>query len=56
MARTFPDEPSTHMIVLEHPIAVGRQTVEVISLRIFNYGPRFAPPGKTVVQAAFEAD
>lgn len=56
VARTFADEPSTHMILLECPIAVGSQTVEAISLRIFNYGPRFAPPGRTVVQVAFEAD
>lgn len=56
VARTFPDEPSTHMILLECPVAVGEQAVSAISLRIFNYGSRFAPPGKTVVQAAFEAD
>jgi phytoene dehydrogenase-like protein len=42
------------MIRLHEPIAVGEETIEQIMLRVFNYSDRFAPPGKTVVQASLE--
>jgi len=54
VAREFPDEPSFATIALEHPFAVGEQTVDGIFVRIFNYSPRFAPPGKTVIQVELE--
>jgi phytoene desaturase len=56
VAREFPDEPPFATIVLEHPFAVGEQVVDGIFVRIFNYSPRFAPPGKTVVQVEFETE
>ena len=56
VAREFAGEPWLHMIRLEEPFAVGDQIVGEISLRIFNYSDRFAPPGKTVVQVGLEAE
>ena len=56
VARTFAGEPSTHIWWLREPFAVGSQIVSGISVRLFNYGSAFAPPGKTVVQAMFDAD
>jgi phytoene dehydrogenase-like protein len=35
---------------------VGQEEIEGIALRIFNYSERFAPPGKTVIQASFETE
>jgi len=37
-------------------ILVGTQAADTLIVRIFNYAPRFAPPGKTVSQASFETD
>jgi phytoene dehydrogenase-like protein len=56
VARQLPDEPAFTTLLLEHPLTVGSQTVEGLFVRILNYGPRFAPPGKTIVQAEFEAE
>lgn len=44
------------IIRLEHPFAVGDQSVEGFFVRIFNYCTDFAPPGKTVVQVEFETE
>jgi phytoene dehydrogenase-like protein len=54
VAQEFPDEPSFAAIALEAPFTIGEKEVDGIFVRIFNYSPRFAPPGKTVVQAEFE--
>ena len=56
VSREFKDEPAMSVILLEQPLAVGHHDIEGISLRIFNYSPSFAPPGKTVVQAMFETE
>ncbi len=56
VAREFVDEPAFATIVLERPLDVGPQLVDKIFLRIFNYSPRFAPSGKTVVQVEFETE
>jgi phytoene desaturase len=56
VAREFPDEPAFTTIALERPLTVGDQAVDGIFIRIFNYSPRFAPPGKTVVQVEFETE
>jgi len=56
VAREFPGEPWLSIIMLERPFSVGRQAIDGLMLRLFNYSPRFAPPGKTVVQAAFETE
>lgn len=54
VAREFPDEPWLSIIMLERPFTVGTQTIDGLALRLFNYSPRFAPLGKTVVQTMFE--
>lgn len=56
VAREFPGEPSTSIIKLAHPFALGHGSIDGITLRIFNYSDKFAPPGKTVVQAIFETE
>jgi phytoene desaturase len=56
VAREFPGEPHFTTYRLAEPLAVGDQRVESLGLRIFNYAPAFAPAGKTVIQASFEAE
>jgi phytoene dehydrogenase-like protein len=56
VAREFRGEPWLSIIMLERPFTVGSQAIDGIMLRLFNYSPRFAPPGKTVVQIAFETE
>ena len=52
----FPDEPPFATVMLEPPLAVGEQAIDGFFIRFFNYSPRFAPPGKTVVQVEFETE
>ena len=56
VAREFVGEPPLSIIMLEQPFTVGDQAINGFSLRIFNYGAKFAPPGKTVVQVMFETE
>jgi len=56
VAREFPGEPHFTMIRLAKPFDVGPQRIEALALRVFNYSPCFAPPGKTVIQPSFETD
>jgi phytoene dehydrogenase-like protein len=56
VAREFQNEPHLSVILLKDPITIGSQAIPGFSLRIFNYGTKFAPPGKTVVQAMFETE
>jgi phytoene dehydrogenase-like protein len=56
VAREFADEPWMSIIMLEQPFTVGNQSIDGIMVRIFNYSDRFAPPGKTVIQASFETE
>ncbi len=56
VAREFPGEAHFTTYRLAEPFAVGPQQVESLGLRIFNYAPAFAPMGKTVIQASFEAE
>ncbi len=56
VAREFPDEPAYTTIRLEHPLTIANQVVKAIFLRVFNYSPKFAPPGKTVVQVELETE
>ena len=53
--REFPGEPPFGVVMLEHPFTAAGQTIGDIFIRIFNYSPRFAPPGKSVVQVEFES-
>ena len=56
VARVFPDDPHASLIMLKNPFTIGSQTIGGFALRIFNYSTRFAPPGKTVVQAMLETE
>jgi len=56
VAREFADEPWMSIIMLEQPFTVGNQSIDGIMVRILNYSDRFAPPGKTVIQASFETE
>ncbi|MEW6034139.1 MAG: FAD-dependent oxidoreductase, partial [Chloroflexota bacterium] len=56
VARAFTDAPPLNTIFLKNALTVGGQSVPGISLRLFNYSSKFAPPGKTVVQAMFETE
>jgi phytoene dehydrogenase-like protein len=56
VAREFKDEPSLSVILLQPPMKVGQQDAPGLSLRIFNYGTGFSPPGKTVVQVMLDSD
>jgi len=56
VAREFTDEPWLSIIKLERPFTIGNQTIDGLTLRFFNYSPRFAPSGKTVVQVMFETE
>lgn len=52
----FPDEPPLNFIFLKTPLLVGDVSLTGFPLRLFNYSDRFAPPGKTVVQALLHTD
>lgn len=56
VAREFPQHPSLSLLLLKDQIVIGGQTVAGFSLRIFNYGSKFAPPGKTVLQVMLETE
>ena len=54
VAQEFPGLPPFATIFVEQPLVVGPEEVTGVMLRYFNYGPDFAPAGKTVVQVEFE--
>jgi hypothetical protein len=54
VAQEFPGLPPFGTVFLEEPLVVGPKEVNGIMLRYFNYGSRFAPQGKSVVQVEFE--
>jgi len=54
--RHFTGEPWLSVISLADPIKVGVELASMIMVRIFNYSAHFSPPGKTVVQIAFETE
>ena len=55
VARQFPDESPFVYVALARPIPVGGQEIREVFIRILNYGPRFAPPGKTLIQVEYES-
>jgi len=56
VAREFPGEPWLQIMKLERPITIGEAGVDGLAVRLFNYSAKFAPPGKTVVQAMLETE
>jgi phytoene dehydrogenase-like protein len=55
VARRFPDETPFTTIKLRQSLSVGGKDIDTLFVRIFNYSPRFAAAGKTVVQVEFES-
>lgn len=56
VAHEFTGEPWLSIIKLESSFTLGDQTIDGIMVRIFNYSDKFAPTGKTVIQATFETE
>jgi len=56
VAQEFKGEPWRKDILLARPFRIGSQEIRGLVARVFNYSTRFAPPGKTVVQAEFETE
>nr|MDO8098576.1 NAD(P)/FAD-dependent oxidoreductase [Candidatus Njordarchaeota archaeon] len=56
VAREFRDDPPLNIFLLKKPFKVGSRWIDGLSLRIFNYSSRFAPRGKTVIQAMIETE
>jgi phytoene dehydrogenase-like protein len=54
--REFPDEPPLNFLLLKTPMTIGGVTLTGFPIRIFNYSPRFAPAGRTVLQALLHTD
>jgi phytoene desaturase len=54
--RSFAGEPAFQALNLERPLQVAGKPVLGLFLRIFNYGPGFAPAGKCVLQVEFETE
>jgi phytoene dehydrogenase-like protein len=54
--RKFPDDPWMVLIKSSPKISAGHLTGAWLTVRIFNYSPAFAPPGKTVVQVMIESE
>ncbi|MHA2364007.1 MAG: phytoene desaturase family protein [Candidatus Hodarchaeales archaeon] len=56
VAQEFKKEPWMTMMKLETPITIGSKPSNFVIFRVFNYGSKFAPKGKTVFQVEFETD
>ncbi|MBI3881416.1 MAG: NAD(P)/FAD-dependent oxidoreductase [Verrucomicrobia bacterium] len=54
--REFRGEPPLNFLFLKEPIVIGNVTVPGFPVRLFNYGNKFSPPGRTVVQALVHTD
>lgn len=56
VALEMKESPWLTLMRLKQPIVVGKNSTDMLSVRIFNYSDKFAPPGKTVVQACIETE
>lgn len=56
VAREFPGEPPLNFLFLREPVVIGKVTIPGFPVRLFNYGNKFSPPGRTVVQALVHTD
>lgn len=56
VTREFPGEPPLNFLLLKTPLEIGNVTLTGFPIRLFNYGSKFSPPGKTVVQALLHAE
>ncbi len=56
VAREYPDDAGFVTIRLEQPLTIGDHQVDGLMIRNFHYSDKFAPQGKTVIQAEMETD
>ena len=56
VTRTFPDAPHYRHVRLDRPLSVAGHETSDLGVRVFNYDPTLAPPGRTVVQALVPAE
>lgn len=58
VATVYKEAPWLSVIRLKRPFTIGDKTVDMLTVRVFNYSDAFAPPGKTalVVMADSEWD
>ena len=56
VAREFRGEPPLNFLFLKKPLVIGNVTIPGFPVRLFNYGTKFSPPGRTVVQALVHTD
>jgi phytoene desaturase len=54
VAREFPEEVPFTILSLMHPLVAAGRKVPGLFVRIFNYSPKFAPEGKSVIQVEME--
>lgn len=54
VAREFPEEVPFTTVQLMHPLTAAGRKIGGMLIRFFNYSPRFAPAGKSVVQVEME--
>jgi phytoene desaturase len=56
VTREFHGENPFSTVVLDRPINIGNEKVNILFFRILNYSGRFAPVGKTVFQVEIETN
>ncbi len=56
VTREFPGEPPLNFLFLKKPLVIGNVTIPGFPVRLFNYGTKFSPPGRTVIQALVHTD
>jgi phytoene dehydrogenase-like protein len=54
VARAYPDDAPFVTIRLAQPLTIGDERVLALMVRNFSYSDKFAPEGKTVIQAELE--
>jgi phytoene dehydrogenase-like protein len=54
--RDFAGESPLRFLLLKEKMTVGNETIDGFPIRIFNYGDKFAPAGRTVFQVLFITD
>ncbi len=56
LERDMSDQPWLRVLRLKNPITVAGNNIATITMRLFNYSNKFAPPGKSVIQVSFESE
>ncbi len=56
VVRQFPHDNPFTTVILTDPITIGNERIKTLFIRILNYGSRFAPAGKTLLQVEIETN